>query len=197
MKNLYTTGIHKLGLINLKLTRTDAYREVFISEYVQKVHMYNVSYTKCLASEDFEYIETKAGKTSGNEYKLVFNLLMINKGHYRIYLPPSLVGVLLSLTHLLGHQGLTRMLKDMQSYYFPHMSSITKKRDVFKSNLAAFPGLVLATVFVKYIKPSDRSPGSSGIKANQPNQTIKHLSESSPAYFPYFMVVYSILQRSI
>jgi len=108
-----------LEILRAKLSRSN----IIIAQKTEFVTIY----TKCLASEDFEYIETKAGKTSGNEYKLVFNLLMINKGHYRIYLPPSLVGVLLSLTHLLGHQGLTRMLKDMQSYYFPHMSSITKK----------------------------------------------------------------------
>ena len=85
-------------------------------------------YTKCLASENFEYTEKNAKPNATPvTYKLVFNLLMVNRGHYRIMLPPSLIGVLLSLTHLIGHQGLVRMLKDMQSYYFHNMSSITKR----------------------------------------------------------------------
>jgi len=85
-------------------------------------------YAKCLASDNFEYIEKNETKKKTNvQYKLVFNLLMINKGHYRILVPPSLIGILLSNTHLLGHQGLTRMLADLQPYWFPHMSSVTKR----------------------------------------------------------------------
>jgi len=108
-----------LEILRSKLSRAN----IIIAQKTEFVSIY----TKCLASDNFEYTETLAGSKTNNEYKLVFNLLMINKGHYRIYLPPSLIGVLLSLTHLLGHQGLTRMLKDMQSYYFSHMSSVTKK----------------------------------------------------------------------
>ena len=85
-------------------------------------------YVKCLASENFEYIEKSTSK-KGNDvhYKLIFNLLFILKGNYRIYVPQSMIGLLLSCTHLLGHQGLKRMIADLQSYYFPNMVSVTKK----------------------------------------------------------------------
>ncbi len=56
-----------------------------------------------LLSDNFEYIEkTETKKKTNVQYKLVFNLLMINKGHYRILVPPSLIGILLSNTHLLA-----------------------------------------------------------------------------------------------
>ena len=85
-------------------------------------------YVKCLASENFEYIEKSTSKKGSDVYyKLIFNLLFILKGSYRILVPPSMIGLLLSCTHLLGHQGLNRMLADLQSYYFPNMTSITKK----------------------------------------------------------------------
>jgi len=84
-------------------------------------------YTKCLASKDFTYEEKSIKKKQqGTIYKLVFNLLMIHKGHFRICVPPSMVGMLLSLTHLLGHQGLNKMMANLNSYWFPHMISITK-----------------------------------------------------------------------
>ena len=121
------TGLENVKAINtpLEILRSKLSRANII--IAQKTELVEI-YTKCLASDNFEYIQMdKENSKSTNEYKLVFNLLMINKGHYRIYLPQSLIGVLLSLTHLLGHQGLIRMLKDMQSYYFPNMSSITKR----------------------------------------------------------------------
>jgi len=83
-------------------------------------------YTKCLASADFSWQETLPNNQNGKLYKLVFNLLMVHQGHFRIYLPPSMVGLLLSLTHLLGHLGHKRMLANLNPYYFPKMSSITK-----------------------------------------------------------------------
>lgn len=74
----------------------------------------NEIYSNCLASDEFNYKEDK-----GTEYKLVTDLLMI-KVHegYKIYIPESLIGPLLSHTHLLGHQGLTKMLKNLESYHF-------------------------------------------------------------------------------
>ncbi len=47
--------------------------------------------------------------------------------HYRIYIPPSLIGHLLSYTHLLGHKGTVRMIGDLQSYYFEKMYTLTKE----------------------------------------------------------------------
>ena len=109
-----------LEILREKLSRANIIK-------MQKTELVEI-YTKCLASENFEFIDKPLLKNKeGTQYKLVFNLLMINKGHYRIMIPPSMVGQLLSLTHLLGHQGLKRMLADLQSYYFPNMSSVTKR----------------------------------------------------------------------
>ncbi len=109
-----------LEILREKLSRANIIK-------AQKTELVEI-YTKCLASENFEYVEKSPNKKRDKaQYKLVFNLLMINKGHYRIMVPPSMVGVLLSNTHLLGHQGLTRMLADLQPYWFPHMSSVTKR----------------------------------------------------------------------
>ncbi len=61
------------------------------------------------------------------KYKLVSDLLMVDKDFYKILVPPSMVGLLLAHTHLLGHKGLTRMLSDLQSYWFPTMNTLVKK----------------------------------------------------------------------
>ena len=81
-------------------------------------------YTKCLASEDFEYVDSKNENT---EYKLVLDLLMINKEGYKIFIPDSIVGLLLAYTHLLGHLGVTKMINNLQSYYFQNKYSLVKK----------------------------------------------------------------------
>ena len=60
------------------------------------------------------------------KFKLVSDLLMIDKNFYKIFVPPSIIGVLLSYTHLLGHKGLNRMIADLQSYYFANMNTVTK-----------------------------------------------------------------------
>ncbi len=52
---------------------------------------------------------------------------MIYDKFYKILLPPSMIGLLLSFTHLLGHKGLTRMMADMEAYYFETKYSITKR----------------------------------------------------------------------
>jgi hypothetical protein len=52
---------------------------------------------------------------------------MVHKTFYKIYVPPSLTGPLLSYTHLLGHKGIKRMILDMQTYYFDNMQSVTRK----------------------------------------------------------------------
>jgi hypothetical protein len=44
----------------------------------------------------------------------------------QIYLPPSLVGLLLSYTHLLGHLGITKMIQNLKNYYFPTKYTIVK-----------------------------------------------------------------------
>ena len=82
-------------------------------------------YTACLAGEDFEY--TDIHHPSKFKYKLVSDLLLIFDNFYKILLPPSMIGLLLSFTHLLGHKGISKMMADMDSYYFETKYSITKK----------------------------------------------------------------------
>ncbi|MBG0744848.1 MAG: DDE-type integrase/transposase/recombinase [Cylindrospermopsis raciborskii KL1] len=87
-------------------------------------------YTQCLAAKKFEYIpeiNNDPNSPTFVKYKLVGDLLLIYKQNYRIYVPPSLVGYLLSYTHLLGHKGITRMIADLQSYYFEKMYTQTKE----------------------------------------------------------------------
>jgi hypothetical protein len=80
-------------------------------------------YSNCLAGENFEYESTENPPT---KYKLVANLLMVEKDYYKILVPESMIGLLLSHTHLLGHSGLQRMLLDMDSYWFPKMYTLTQ-----------------------------------------------------------------------
>jgi hypothetical protein len=82
-------------------------------------------YTSCLAGEDFEFIDEHDPQQF--KYKLVSDLLLIYDHFYKIMLPPSMIGLLLSFTHLLGHKGLARMMADLESYYFPTKYSITKR----------------------------------------------------------------------
>ena len=80
-------------------------------------------YSSCLAGENFEYVSTENPPV---KYKLINNLLMVEKEYYKIMVPNSMIGLLLSHTHLLGHSGLQRMLLDMDSYYFPKMYTYTQ-----------------------------------------------------------------------
>jgi transposase InsO family protein len=83
-------------------------------------------YEKCLAAENFTY-SAKIGNTEV-VYKLVEGLLLIKLNSMdKIYTPPSMVGMLLAHMHLLGHKGLTRMLADLNFYYFPNMYTTTRK----------------------------------------------------------------------
>ena len=84
----------------------------------QKLELENI-YLKCLSSDNFEYIE------DDKSYMLVMDLLMIKVTDYKIMIPPTLVGPLLAYVHLLGHKGL-QMLKDLESYHFDNLYSVTK-----------------------------------------------------------------------
>ncbi len=60
--------------------------------------IHKTSYTNCLASENFEYIPKQDPQDPFElKYKLVSDLLFIYKVHYRIYIPPSLTLVILTL----------------------------------------------------------------------------------------------------
>ena len=108
--------ITPIEILKEKLSRSEIIRN-------QKQEFSNI-YTQCLAAKDFETeckITDKVFK-----FKLVSDLLMIYTDFYKIYVPPTMVGMLLSYTHLLGHKGITRMLSDLESYYFENMYTVTK-----------------------------------------------------------------------
>ena len=90
---------------------------------IQQKKEFSSIYSNCLAGENFEYTSSEDPPT---KYKLINNLLMIEKEYYKILVPDSMIGLLLSHTHLLGHSGLQRMILDMESYYFPRMYTLTK-----------------------------------------------------------------------
>jgi Reverse transcriptase (RNA-dependent DNA polymerase)/RNase H-like domain found in reverse transcriptase/Integrase zinc binding domain len=72
-------------------------------------------YEKCIASENFAYKDAD----SNLEFQLILDLLMVRDGEdLKIYIPKSLIGPLLSYTHLLGHLGVRKMLQNLNSYYF-------------------------------------------------------------------------------
>jgi hypothetical protein len=77
---------------------------------------------QCLDSKDFVFSDEK------NSYKLDFNLLYIMEDEiYKIYIPPSMVGLIISYIHLHGHWGVAKMVANMKMYYFPNMYSTVKK----------------------------------------------------------------------
>ena len=106
-----------LDILRERLSRSE------IVKY-QKLEFENI-YTACLAGDDFEYIDEHSLEKS--KYKLVSDLLMIFHGFYKIYLPNSMIGLLLSFTHLIGHRGMLKMMADLESYYFPTKYTVTKR----------------------------------------------------------------------
>ena len=80
-------------------------------------------YEKCLAAENFEYTP----ENSDNTYKLLTDLLVIEGDEFsKIMVPNILIGPLLSYTHMLGHQGIRKMTKNLESYYFENQYTIIK-----------------------------------------------------------------------
>jgi hypothetical protein len=117
------TGIHNildltepLGILKEKFSRANIVK-------FQKTEFRDI-YEHCLASDNFEYVNDNNDKT----YKLITDLLMV-KDHdsYKIYVPKILIGPLLSFTHLLGHQGIVKMTKNLESYYFENQYTTIKK----------------------------------------------------------------------
>ncbi len=87
------------------------------SEIVQKQKKeFPEIYAASLACKDFEFLDEEDPKQV--KYKLVSELLMVEKNFYKILVPDSMIGILLSHTHLLGHKGLVRMMADLESYWF-------------------------------------------------------------------------------
>ena len=82
-------------------------------------------YNKCLASENFEHTVGEGNKQK--TYKLEGALLLVKGEADRVLVPNTLVGPLLSHTHLHGHKGLNRMLANLESYFFPSKYTVARK----------------------------------------------------------------------
>jgi hypothetical protein len=116
------TGIQNLrDQINPILILKERLSRELIIENQQKE--FREIYNKTLASADFTYTDK-----NGNVFKLDLGLLLILKDdEYKIYIPPSMIGLLISYTHLHGHWGVGKMLANMFLFYFEKMYSIIKK----------------------------------------------------------------------
>ena len=78
---------------------------------------------KCIESNNFEFTDTDA-----KQYRLINGLLLIfHDNQWKIELPNSLVGLVLAYTHLLGHWGTEKTLKNLTIYHFEHMYTKTKR----------------------------------------------------------------------
>jgi hypothetical protein len=115
--------ISPIDILREKLSRAEIINR-------QKVEFADI-YALCLSSDNFEHVPNEERNEKdvkkGIKYKLIMGLLMIHSHHYKIYVPPTLIGPLLSYTHLMGHKGTKRMMLDLQSYYFDNMTSLTRK----------------------------------------------------------------------
>jgi hypothetical protein len=124
-----TVNTVNIGLNNIQMTTTplEILKEKLsrskIVEHQKKE--FSEIYTACLTSKDFDFTNDKTSPPV--RYKLILDLLMVDKDFFKILIPPSMVGLLLSHTHLLGHKGLTRMMRDLTSYWFPTMNTVVKK----------------------------------------------------------------------
>jgi dUTPase len=109
--------------IPLEILKEKLSRENFIT--LQKAELTDI-YEKCLENNNFEYI-TSAEKDV-KQYRLNFDLLVINQNGFKILVPDSLIGPLLAYTHLLGHMGTIKMIKNISiNYYFKNMYALCKK----------------------------------------------------------------------
>ncbi len=105
-----------LEILKEKLSRANIIR-------AQKEEFKDI-YTQCLGSDDFEFTNDHEQLT----YKLTLDLLMVKENEsYKIMVPKIIIGPLLSYTHLLGHQGVIKMIKNLESYYFPTKYTVIKK----------------------------------------------------------------------
>jgi hypothetical protein len=112
IKNL-TDQINPLTILKERLSR-----EKMIDEQNTE---FSVIIQQCLNSDDYTYSDTK------HTYRLDFGLLYIKEGeNFKIYVPTSMIGLLISYTHLHGHWGVAKILANMKLYYFPNMHSTVK-----------------------------------------------------------------------
>jgi Reverse transcriptase (RNA-dependent DNA polymerase)/RNase H-like domain found in reverse transcriptase/Integrase zinc binding domain len=83
---------------------------------------------KCLENEDFTYNDENDEKQHIS-YKMILSLLLINinEKDWKIYIPDSMIGLLLAYTHMIGHWSTNKMIKNLQEYHFNNMYSTVKR----------------------------------------------------------------------
>jgi hypothetical protein len=117
IKNRHPKARHPLNILRERLTR---------SEFVKnQKNQYGSIHNKCLKEPNFIYTD-REGTRPYKTYFLLGDLLMIQEEQERTVVPNIMVGLLLSHTHLLGHKGLTRMLQELECYYFLNKYTVTR-----------------------------------------------------------------------
>ena len=104
-----------LNILKERLTRSEFIRN-------QK-NQYGLIRRECIKSKNFEFTEEGPAPRT---FFMLGDMLMIREEAEKIVVPQIMVGLLLSHTHLLGHKGLTRMLEELKSYYFPNKYTVTR-----------------------------------------------------------------------
>jgi len=127
--NLLTLSLQQ-GISNLKnylqpldILKDRLDRGSFITKQKEE---YAELYSNCLRSPDFKFVQNQETKQE-SVYLLENDLLFIIEKTPKILVPPSMVGILVSYTHLIGHIGLKKMLKNLENYSFSQKYSKVKK----------------------------------------------------------------------
>jgi Reverse transcriptase (RNA-dependent DNA polymerase)/RNase H-like domain found in reverse transcriptase len=83
---------------------------------------------KCIKGENFTYKVEKEERGEPISFKLENGLLTAeeNPNDFKIILPQKLIGPMLAYIHLSGHKGLSRMLVELDIYFFKNKYTITR-----------------------------------------------------------------------
>ena len=105
-----------LDLINpVEILKQRLTRENIIQRQIEEL---TEIFTLCQKNDNFTHQDEK------HTYNIDIGLLFADS---KIYIPPSLEGVLLAYQHLLGHWSVEKTMANLQMFYFPEMYSKTKR----------------------------------------------------------------------
>jgi hypothetical protein len=92
-------------------------------------HDFQQIYQECLKNKNFTYIKENRKKGDPFSYKLENGLLLAaeTREKYKILVPKNMIGPLLAYIHLVGHRGLSRMLMELEPYYFKNKYTVTRE----------------------------------------------------------------------
>ena len=121
------------GLENIKsvITPLDILKEKLTREGLIKAQRseFKEICNKCLKAENYQYTPDLVERGNPMSYKMENGLLTAeeNENNFKIYLPSKLIGPMLAHMHLIGHKGLSRMMTELEPYYFKNKYSVTRK----------------------------------------------------------------------